>query len=356
MCIAVYGALHFSGGAGAPYHADGTSVEGTSVAAPHLAAGLALLLQWLREAEGRTEVPAEELLHLACDTARLGPNSRDEVGCGILDLDAASQAPSTTARSHVVTRVEGGEEFGIPWRRSERKVLDDGSVAIVGRGFDTLNLYGEGRPSAGAGLIYDSLVGSSHDGPRGVIAETMTVDEDNQTIEFVPREEARWHDRVPISPEDVIWTVQTLRSSGRCETAEFLFRGVDRVEKIGPRSVRFVFGHARYKRALSASFVGLMHVLPRHYWKDRDFGRPTLDPPIGSGPYRFADVEPGRSVTYEAVPDYWARHLDDLPNPGAKGTIKYTYLADGVSAAASSGTWRSCAAATAGAAPSRGRG
>lgn len=331
MCIAVYGALHFSSGAGAPYHEDGTSVEGTSLAAPRLAAGLALLLQWLREVEGRTEIPAEELLHLACDTARLGPNSRDEVGCGILDLDAASQAPSTTGRSHVVTRVEGGEESGNPWLSSEPKVLDDGSVAIVGKDFDTLNLYGEGRPAAGAGMIYDQLVRVSHDGRQGMIAETMTVDEDNRWIEFVIREEARWHDGAPITPEDVIWTAQALMRSGRRELAEFLFRGVDRVKKTGPRSVRFVFERARYKGALSASFVGWMHVLPRHFWKDRDFGRPILEPPLGSGPYRIADVEPGRSVTYEAVPDYWARHLDDLPDPGAKGTIRYTYLADEVS-------------------------
>ena len=328
MCIAVYGAMRFSDGTGAPYHEDGTSVEGTSLAAPRLAAGLALLLQWLRESEGRTDMSAEELLQLACDTARLGPNSRDEVGCGILDLDAASQAPSTTARSHVVTRVEEGEESGNPWLSSEPKVLDDGSVAIVGKGFDTLNLYGEGRPAAGAGLIYDPLVRVSHTGRRGVIAETMTVDEDNRRIEFVLREEARWHDGVPITPEDVVWTAQALMRSGRRELAEFLFRGVDRVERTGPRSVRFVFGHARYKGSLSASFVGLMNVLPRHFWKDRDFGMPILEPPLGSGPYRIAAVEPGRSVTYEAVPDYWARDLDAHPVPDAKDRIKYTYLAN----------------------------
>jgi microcin C transport system substrate-binding protein len=48
-------------------------------------------------------------------------------------------------------------------------------------------------------------------------------------------------------------------------------------------------------------------VLAKHYWEGRDFNKPTLDPPLTSGPYRLTDVKAGKSYKLERVPDYWAK-------------------------------------------------
>ena len=56
-------------------------------------------------------------------------------------------------------------------------------------------------------------------------------------------------------------------------------------------------------------------MLPKHWWEGRDFSKPLQEIPLGSGPYRIERFEPGRSVVYRRVEDYWARDL-----PSAKGT------------------------------------
>ena len=52
-----------------------------------------------------------------------------------------------------------------------------------------------------------------------------------------------------------------------------------------------------------------MPILPKHYWADRDFEATTLEPLIGSGPYKIKKVDQGRSITYERDPNYWGKNL-----------------------------------------------
>ena len=54
---------------------------------------------------------------------------------------------------------------------------------------------------------------------------------------------------------------------------------------------------------------GELPVLPQHYWKDRDFKATTFTPPLGSGPYRISNVQPGRQLVFERVKDYWGKNL-----------------------------------------------
>ena len=41
----------------------------------------------------------------------------------------------------------------------------------------------------------------------------------------------------------------------------------------------------------------------------REFSKGNLDAPLGSGPYQVGEVQAGRSIRYERVPDWWARDL-----------------------------------------------
>ncbi|MDE0205669.1 MAG: extracellular solute-binding protein, partial [Candidatus Tectomicrobia bacterium] len=69
-------------------------------------------------------------------------------------------------------------------------------------------------------------------------------------------------------------------------------------------------------------------ILPKHYWQDRDFEATTLEAPLGSGPYRVAEVDPGRSITYELDPDYWGKDLPVNRGKSNYGIMHYEYYRD----------------------------
>jgi len=177
--------------------------------------------------------------------------------------------------------------------------------------FDTLNpfiLKGVGAPYSGS-LPYDSLLGTTHDEPfsaYGLLAKTIAVPDDNSWVLFELRPEARWHDGQPITPEDVIFSFELLRTQGHPFYRDY-YAAVDTVIKVGDHGVKFAFG-GEFNRELPL-IVGQFGILPRHYWRDRDFGATTLEPPLGSGPYRIAALEAGRFVTFARVADYWGREL-----------------------------------------------
>ncbi len=205
-----------------------------------------------------------------------------------------------------------------------------GTLRLAARGtFDSLNPFiVKGVPAAGAALIYDSLTYGSEDetfAQYGLLAETITVGPENRWVEFVLREGARWHDDMPITPEDVIWTFQTLVAQGAPFYADY-YRDVTSVDMTGPHSVRFTFSE-EVNREL-ALIIGTFDILPKHYWEGRNFEETTLDPPLGSGPYRFAKVDPGRSAVYERVPDYWGQDLGVNRGRHNFERLRYDYYRD----------------------------
>ena len=75
--------------------------------------------------------------------------------------------------------------------------------------------------------------------------------------------------------------------------------------------------------------LGQLTILPKHYWENRDFTKTTLEPPLGSGPYKITKFEPGRTITLTRVKEWWGK---DLPvNRGLYNfdTIRYDYYRDG---------------------------
>jgi len=202
--------------------------------------------------------------------------------------------------------------------------------------FDTLNPFNiKGTPAAAATQIYDSLMTTSVDEPSseyGLIAEAMKYPDDYSWVTFRLRPEARWHDGEPITVEDVIWSFHTLKKSHPLFNS--YYKNVISAEQTGEHEVTFTFDQTG-NRELPQIVGQLVFVLPKHYWEGtdangnkRDFTASTLEPPLGSGPYRIKEVKPGRSITYERVPDYWGK---DLPvNVGHHNfdEIRYEYFRD----------------------------
>ena len=195
--------------------------------------------------------------------------------------------------------------------------------------YDTLNPFViKGIPAAGIGGIFDTLTVRSEDEPSseyGLVADKIELAPDRLSVLYTLRKEARFHDGTPMTPEDVVWTFETLRAKGQPMYRSY-YGDVTKVEKEGERGVRFSFKSADNREL--PQIIGEMPVLSKAYWSGRDFAATTLDPPLGSGPYKIESLDPGRSITYRRVADYWAA---DLPvNKGRYNVdvIRYDYYRD----------------------------
>ena len=196
--------------------------------------------------------------------------------------------------------------------------------------YDTLNPYVvKGVPAAGIGQIFDTLLVASQDEPGseyGLVAESVEVAPDKLSVLYTMRKEARFHDGSPMTPADLVWTFNTLREKGHPMYRSY-YGDVTKVEQEGERGVRFRFKDADNREL--PQILGQMPVLSQAYWSNRDFGKTTLEPPLGSSGYKIDVIDAGRSITYKRVPDYWAANLPVNKGRQNVDVIRYDYYRDG---------------------------
>jgi microcin C transport system substrate-binding protein len=202
------------------------------------------------------------------------------------------------------------------------------ALAAIGT-FDSLNPYVlKGNPAAGLGLVVDTLTTQSQDEAfteYGLLAETIEMPEDRSWVAFTLRDAARWHDGRPVTAEDVIFSLDILRTKGRPFYRAY-YANVVEARAEGPRRVRFAFD-GEINRELPL-IIGQLPILPKHYWEGRSFEDSTLEPPLGSGPYRVKSFEPGRSIVYERVADYWGAAVPVNVGRNNFDEVGYEYYRD----------------------------
>jgi microcin C transport system substrate-binding protein len=195
-----------------------------------------------------------------------------------------------------------------------------GLVRLGAQGtFDSFNIVVagvKGTPEQGIGFLYETLTTASLDEPSasyGLLAEAFSYPEDYSSVTFRLRSEARWHDGRPVTADDVIFSFETFKANS--PTYAFYYANVTGAEKLGEREIRFTFNE-RGNRELP-QIMGQLTVLPKHWWdgaapdgRKRDVTQTSLEPPLGSGPYRLKSFDAGRSATYERVKDYWGQNLN----------------------------------------------
>ncbi len=183
--------------------------------------------------------------------------------------------------------------------------------------FDSLNPFiVKGSPAAGftylgQNLIYEPLMTQTYDEPfsqYGIIAETIEIPEDNSWVAFNIRQEARWHDGRPITARDVKWTFHTLMEHGSPFFKAY-YADVEEVIVETPQKIVFTFTHEG--NAELPMILSQIPVLPKHYWTEegRDISATTLEPPLGSGPYKIGSLSPGKSIEWVRVKDWWGKDL-----------------------------------------------
>lgn len=194
-------------------------------------------------------------------------------------------------------------------------------LAAIG-GFDSLNPWIlRGQSAEGMELTVDTLMVQSLDEPftvYGLVAQSVELTGEAMVVHLRPY--ARFHDGTPVTAEDVVFTFEALTQRGSPIYQQY-YAEVTGVQAVDPQTVRFTFaaGHSSELPLI----VGQLPVLSKRWWQGRDFTAPTLDPPLGSGPYRVESVQPGQRITYRRDPEYWGR---DLPvNRGRHNFDRITY-------------------------------
>ena len=205
--------------------------------------------------------------------------------------------------------------------------------------FDSFNPFiVRGTAAAGltqfGGLLWETLMQQSTAEPgtsHPLIAEAFKYPDDYSSATYRLDPDARWHDGKPITAEDVVWSLQVLKEISPMHS--HYFANVKEAVALSEREVEFRFDQAGNREL--PHIMGDLPVLPKHWWEGtdaqgnkRDITQPTLEPPLGSGPYKIASFRPGAEIIWERVKDHWAA---DLPvNIGRYNfdTRRYTYFQD----------------------------
>jgi microcin C transport system substrate-binding protein len=213
-----------------------------------------------------------------------------------------------------------------------------GTVREIAYGtFDNFNAVVagvKGSLASGIDFIYDTLLASALDevsSEYGLIADAVSYPDDFSTATYRLRAGPKWHDGTPVTPDDVIFSFEAFKKYNPRSAA--YYRHVVKAEKTGDREVTFTFdGPGNHELP---QILGELTILPKTWWtgtdkdgKQRDIGATTLEPPLGSGPYRIKEFTAGRNVVYERVADYWGGTLNVNIGRDNFEEVRFEYFRD----------------------------
>jgi microcin C transport system substrate-binding protein len=202
-------------------------------------------------------------------------------------------------------------------------------------GFDTFNpILPKGEPAGGIGLLYETLMTPSLDEVNtyyGHLAEALMIAPDYGSVTFRIDPNAYWHDGEPVTAEDVVWTFEKLLEVN--PDRQQYYANIESAEVTSPGEVTFTFNQTGNREL--PLILGQLMVLPQHWWEGtdaqgnaRDIAQSTLEPPLGSGPYRLDSFDAGRTITYERVEDYWGINEPTEVGHNNFGTYQIEYFLD----------------------------
>ena len=183
------------------------------------------------------------------------------------------------------------------------------NLAYLGA-FDSLNPYNVKALSTAQGLIgnvYQSLMTRSADEPftlYGLIAKSIETNPARDHVVFHLDPAAKFSDGTPITSADVVFTFNLLKAKGRPQQRA-AFSLVKSIAAPDDWTVAYDLTGAN-DRELPLT-LAIMPVLPRAHTDAEHFEDQTLQIPVGSGPYRVAEVKPGQGLVLERDPNYWAK-------------------------------------------------
>lgn len=208
-----------------------------------------------------------------------------------------------------------------------------GRLSLIGTGgritFDSFNGFIlKGDPAQGLELLFDTLMTRANDEPDamyGLVARAAEIADDGRSATFYLRPEARFADGSPLTADDVVFSFTILKEKGH-PSFRLALRDVVKAEAVDSATVRYQFSGA-LTRDLPLAVAGLP-IFSKAYYATREFESTTLEPPVGSGPYKIADFRQGSFVTYGRRPDYWAKDLNVNRGRFNFDEVRYEYFRD----------------------------
>lgn len=185
-------------------------------------------------------------------------------------------------------------------------------LAVIGDNFDSFNPYIiKGVAAAGVSYLYESLTAHSEDeafSEYGLIAEKVFMPEDRSSVTFYINPLAKFSDGSQIRAEDVEFSFKTLTTHEQASPFfSAYYADVETLNIIDPLTIQFIFKNNQNKEL--PLILGQIPVFSKAYWTKHDFGKSSLDIPVGNGPYIVESVDPGRTVTLKRNKNYWAKDL-----------------------------------------------
>ena len=206
-----------------------------------------------------------------------------------------------------------------------------GTLVMSGLGsFDKMNpftLKGQ-EPEGLSQLVFETLATPSLDEPfaaYGLVAKDIELAADKLSVTYTINENAKFSDGTAITPEDVKFSLDTLKGKAAHPFYQAYFQDISRAEVLDKHRVRFHF--ARRNRELHMIASGIP-VFSKAFYSKHPFDSPSMTPPIGSGPYIVDKVNPGKSISYKRNPDYWAKDLNVRRGMFNYDRITYKYYKD----------------------------
>lgn len=187
-----------------------------------------------------------------------------------------------------------------------------GAITLAATGsFDTLNPYTlKGIPATGIeGLMFESLMEQSQDEPYsqyGLLAGDVKLAADRLSVTYRLRDNARFQDGTPVTADDVKFSFDTLKSKLAHPRYRFYWADITEAVVVDEKTIRFNFARVNPELHMIA---GSIPVFSRGWIGSQPFDKVALKAPLTSGPYRIAQYELGKYITFERNPDYWARSL-----------------------------------------------
>ena len=157
--------------------------------------------------------------------------------------------------------------------------------------------------------IFEGLLMRSYGEPfslYGLLAQRVRMPDSREWIEFELNPDAKFSDGSPVTVEDVIFSLEVIRDKGRPPYRNW-YAQIVKKEISEPNRIKLVFENGDNREL--PLLIALAPILSKANTDAENFDKSTLTPPVGSGPYVFKTIEPGRLVVYEKNADYWAKDL-----------------------------------------------
>lgn len=178
-----------------------------------------------------------------------------------------------------------------------------------------LGIVQNGPASLVAGQIYESLL--KYDDklqPQPSLAKSWQISPDGLTYTFALHDNVTFHDGVPMTSADVLFTVNDFLIKTLAKHRNTMTR-VANVTAPDEKTVVFTLKQP-FEPFIRAMDFGAMPIIPKHLYEGTDYNtNPNNEKPIGTGPFKFAEWKKGRYIKLAKNPDYYLTgkpHLDEI--------------------------------------------